>query len=461
MSVRRQVAESSVPSAVRELCAELERAGFRAWVVGGCVRDILLGKSVSDWDLATSARPEEVQRTFRKVIPTGIQHGTVTVLWKGGSYEVTTLRGEGAYSDGRRPDSVHFVRTIEDDLARRDFTVNAIAFDPLTGGLVDPHGGLEDLDARLLRAVGDPTVRFSEDGLRILRAARFVATLDFELEAATEAAIPGALETFRRVSHERVQQEWVKALGAQKPSRAFEVMRRTGVLGITLPVLLDQVGCEQNQWHAHDVWNHTMAVLDASERSLPVRLAALLHDLGKPATRAHSDKTNDWTFYAHEQLGAKFADAWLREYRFSNDLRELVVALVRHHLVCYTREWTDAAVRRFVKRVGRERVAPLLALARADALGKGRPVDEELGLLDELSRRIEALAGGNAALSTRDLAVDGKGIMTHLGIPPSRRVGELLEALLERVLDDPSLNSREHLLAELDRLAADGGPGEP
>ncbi|MEZ4257357.1 MAG: HD domain-containing protein [Polyangiales bacterium] len=380
MSVRRQVAESSVPSAVRELCAELERAGFRAWVVGGCVRDILLGKSVSDWDLATSARPEEVQRTFRKVIPTGIQHGTVTVLWKGGSYEVTTLRGEGAYSDGRRPDSVHFVRTIEDDLARRDFTVNAIAFDPLTGGLVDPHGGLEDLDARLLRAVGDPTVRFSEDGLRILRAARFVATLDFELEAATEAAIPGALETFRRVSHERVQQEWVKALGAQKPSRAFEVMRRTGVLGITLPVLLDQVGCEQNQWHAHDVWNHTMAVLDASERSLPVRLAALLHDLGKPATRAHSDKTNDWTFYAHEQLGAKFADAWLREYRFSNDLRELVVALVRHHLVCYTREWTDAAVRRFVKRVGRERVAPLLALARADALGKGRPVNKELGL---------------------------------------------------------------------------------
>ncbi|MBZ0117424.1 MAG: hypothetical protein K8H88_10540, partial [Sandaracinaceae bacterium] len=211
-----------IPEPVHELCKRLEREGHRAWVVGGCVRDLLMGRPISDWDLATTALPGDVQRIFRRTIPTGIQHGTVTVLHKGEAYEVTTLRGESGYTDGRRPDEVRFVREIEEDLARRDFTVNAIAYDPITEELVDPWGGLADLEARLIRAVGEPDERFGEDGLRVLRAARFCATLGFRLEPRTAAAIPQSLGTFRKVSAERVHEEWRKALVSPKPSPAFE-----------------------------------------------------------------------------------------------------------------------------------------------------------------------------------------------------------------------------------------------
>ncbi|MDB4992727.1 MAG: tRNA nucleotidyltransferase, partial [Myxococcaceae bacterium] len=233
------------------LCARLAEKGKRGWVVGGCVRDLLLGREVSDWDIATDALPEEVVKIFPRVIPTGIQHGTVTVMVKGRGYEVTTLRGEASYSDGRRPDEVSFVDDIVKDLARRDFTMNAIAIDPTNGHVVDPFDGQKDLAARVLRAVGVPEERFSEDGLRVLRAARFVATLDVTLDPATEAAIRPTLDTFRKVSQERVRDEWVKAMKANKPSRAFEVMRTTGILEITCPELLLGVGLEQNKWHAY------------------------------------------------------------------------------------------------------------------------------------------------------------------------------------------------------------------
>jgi tRNA nucleotidyltransferase (CCA-adding enzyme) len=440
---------------VLEICKELRNAGERAWVVGGCVRDTLRGKKVNDWDVATSALPEKVQQTFRKVIPTGIEHGTVTVLWKGGAYEVTTLRGEGAYSDGRRPDEVVFVEDIDRDLARRDFTVNAIAYDPVDGHLADPFNGLDDMRRNVLRAVGDPNERFREDGLRILRGARFVATLDFELEEATEAAFRGALDTFRRVSPERVREEWLKTMKARAPSRAFEVMRRTGILEVTYPELLEQVGCEQNQWHAYDVWGHTMRVLDESEPDPVERIAALLHDVAKPRTRAKSDKTGDWTFYHHEKVGADMAERWLRDYRFSNQERDLVVSLIRHHLICYSSEWTDSAVRRFIKRVGVDRVDPLLRLGRADALGKGRHVDEELAALEELHTRIDRSIQEGNALSTRDLAVNGQDVIQHLEGGAGPRVGEILRTLLDRVIEDPSLNTRDKLMPLVEELATE------
>jgi len=438
---------------VLEICQELRKAGERAWVVGGCVRDTLLGEPVNDWDVATSALPGKVQQTFDKVIPTGIDHGTVTVLWKGSAYEVTTLRGEGAYSDGRRPDSVVFVGDIDQDLARRDFTVNAIAYDPVDGRVVDPFHGLVDMGAKVLRAVGDPKERFQEDGLRILRGARFVATLDFELEGATEAAFRGALDTYRKVSPERVREEWIKAMKARAPSRAFEVMRRTGILEVTYPELLEQVGCEQNQWHAYDVWDHTMRVLDESEADPSERMAALLHDVAKPRTRARSDKTGDWTFYHHERVGADMADRWLRDYRFSNQERELIVDLVRHHLICYGSEWTDAAVRRFIKRVGSDRVEALLRLGEADALGKGRNVEEELALLKELRSRIDEQIEQGGALTTQDLAIDGKDVMAHLEGGPGPVVGQVLRELLEQVIEDPSLNTRDKLMPIVEKLA--------
>jgi len=451
--VPHRILRQQIAKPVLEICEELRNAGESAWVVGGCVRDMLRGEKVNDWDVATTALPKKVQETFRRVIPTGIDHGTVTVLWKGESFEVTSLRGEGTYSDGRRPDSVVFVGNIEQDLARRDFTVNAIAYDPVDGQVVDPFDGLIDMRNRVLRAVGNPTERFQEDGLRILRGARFVATLEFELEEETEAAFGSALDTFRKVSPERVREEWLKAMKASTPSRAFEVMRRTGILEVTYPELLEQVGCEQNQWHAYDVWNHTMRVLDESDGDPIERVAALLHDVAKPRTRAKSDKTNDWTFYHHEKVGADMADRWLRDYRFSNSERELITGLIRHHLICYSPEWTDAAVRRFIKRVGADKIDPLLRLGTADALGKGRNVEAELAALKELRGRVEQAIEEGGALTTGDLAIGGNDIIPLLDGGAGPAVGQILRALLEKVIDDPSLNTRDKLMPLAEELA--------
>ncbi|MGB8329517.1 MAG: HD domain-containing protein [Polyangiales bacterium] len=448
-----RILRQQIARPVLEICKELRNTGERAWVVGGCVRDTLRGERVNDWDVATTALPDKVKQTFRRVIPTGIDHGTVTVLWKGGTYEVTTLRGEGAYTDGRRPDSVVFVQDIDRDLARRDFTVNAIAYDPVDGQIVDPFHGLVDMRNKILRAVGDPAERFQEDGLRILRGARFAATLEFELEKATEVAFRGALETFRKVSPERVREEWVKTMKARAPSRAFEVMRRTGILEVTYPELLEQVGCEQNQWHAYDVWDHSMRVLDESTGEPAERIAALLHDVAKPRTRARSDKTNDWTFYHHEKIGADMAAQWLREYRFSNRERELIVDLIRHHLICYTSDWTDAAVRRFIKRVGSSNVDPLLRLGEADALGKGRNVENELAALKELRGRIDKALEDGSALTTQDLAIGGSDVIEHLEGGAGPIVGKILRDLLDRVIEDPSLNTRDKLLPLVEQLA--------
>ncbi len=450
----RSVPSGAIPEPVLGIVTALRERGHRAWVVGGCLRDLLMGREMSDWDVATTAVPGEVTRTFRRVIPTGIEHGTVSVMMHGVPYEVTTLRGEGAYSDGRRPDEVFFVEDIEEDLARRDFTINALAYDPVDDRIVDPFGGIDDMERGVIRAVGDPVERFTEDGLRVLRGARFVATLEFELDPSTKEAIPKALSTYEKVSHERVRDEWMKTMKARRPSRAFEVMRDTGILGVTLPELLDQVGCEQNRWHAYDVWTHTMECVDAAPSDALLRVAALLHDVGKPRTRERSEKTGDYTFYHHERVGADMASHWLKRYRFSNTERDEITHLVRNHLICYSAEWSDAAVRRFVRRVGKDQVDRLLELGRADALAKGRPVDEELRGLGELRSRIDQVIAAGAALSTRDLAVGGEDVMNRLSIPPSRRVGEVLDALLERVVEQPELNQRETLLDLIDEIAA-------
>jgi len=439
-----------IPEDVLAICRRLAERGKRGWVVGGCVRDLLRGKPAKDWDIATSARPEEVTRAFAKVIPTGIQHGTVSVLVRGVPYEVTTLRGEGAYSDGRRPDSVEFVDDIVADLARRDFTFNAMAIDPIDGKIIDPFEGGKDLEAKVVRAVGVAEERFAEDGLRVLRAARFAATLQCRIDDDTERAMGSdrALSTFRKVSAERVRDEWMKTMSAAAPSVAFEAMRRTGILGVTCPEMMESVGCEQNKWHAFDVWGHAMACLDACEGGAVLRVAALLHDVGKPRTRAFSDKTNDWTFYEHERIGAEIADPILMRMKFSNDERARIVALVRHHLICYAPDWSDAAVRRWLRRVTPELAPDLYALGTADALGKGRDASADIESLQHLRARVEALLAAGAALSARDLAIDGKVIMTELGVPPSRLIGQVLEHLVERVTDEPELNERGKLLEE-------------
>jgi tRNA nucleotidyltransferase (CCA-adding enzyme) len=444
---------ASIPADVRHLSARLAEAGQRSWAVGGSIRDELLGElrgapteQRNDWDIATSARPEQVMKLFRRVIPTGLKHGTVTVLLDGGQYEVTTLRGETTYTDGRRPDEVFFVDDIKDDLARRDFTINAIAYDVLADRLIDPFDGLKDLEQKRLRAVGVPGERFAEDGLRVLRAARFVATLEVELDAETERAIEPSLASYRKVSAERIRDEWLKTMKARAPSRAFEVMQKHGILAVTAPELLESVDCTQNHYHAFDVWGHALRCLDECPPLPVLRVAGLLHDIGKPRSRAWSEKNQDYTFYDHDRIGAEIAGPLLSRLRFSTDEREHIVALVRHHIICYDEQWSDAAVRRWLKRVTPELAAELYVLCRADIIGKGREHEQDLKNLEGLKVHAARVVAEGAAFGVRDLAIDGGALMRELGLPAGRQIGELLRELLEEVVENPALNVAPKLL---------------
>ncbi len=438
---------AGVPAAARDVVARLKAAGKQAYLVGGGVRDLLAGLlPVAEFDFATDARPEEVQRIFHRTVPTGIKHGTITVLAAGGPYEVTTFRRDGKYGDARHPDEVAFATTIEEDLSRRDFTFNALAYDPTTDTLLDPFGGVEDFERGVVRAVGDPRERFHEDGLRPLRAVRFAARFDFEVDAATFDAIPTVLDRVRMVAAERVREELMKMLAtAEKPSYGFELMRRTGLLEIYLPELLEGYGVTQNEFHAYDVYDHALYTCDAAPAAKPlVRLAALFHDIGKPRTRAVRE--GRVTFYNHQAVSRRMAREILERFRFSKKERDFVLHLVYHHMFGYTSAWTDAAVRRFIRKVGREYIADLFDLRLADWFGNGTNYGFP-AYLRKLHRRIEEAIAREEAFTVRDLAVNGHDIMRELGIPPGPRVGEALAYLLEYVLDEPSRNERERLFA--------------
>lgn len=448
MSAR--LSSSQVPEPIRNVLAHLHEAGHKAFVVGGAVRELLSGEKPSpqDWDLATSATPDEVLALFPRGIATGARFGTITVPTDAGPCEVTTFRVESEYKDARRPERVTFVRELEDDLRRRDFTVNAIAWDPRHDRLVDPTGGIPDLESKLLRAVGEPRERFREDGLRPIRAARFAATLEFELEKETEAALPEAKDEVARVAAERVRDELTKMLGAREPSRGFEVLRRAGLLPIWLPELQQTVAVPQNRYHAYDVYFHTLHTCDAAPaEKLVVRLAALFHDVGKPETRAVKED-GEATFYNHQFVGEAMARRAMERLRFSRDLTERVAHLVRQHMFDYRPEWTDAAVRRFLRGVGVDAIADLFDLRIADNIGNGLKTGFP-HYLGELRARVEATLAAEEALSVRDLAVDGQDVMKELCLAPGPRVGEILDQLLEQVLEDPPLNRREVLLERI------------
>jgi tRNA nucleotidyltransferase (CCA-adding enzyme) len=447
-----------IPDDVVALCGRLRGAGHQAHLVGGGVRDMLLGRPVADYDLATDAVPEAVLELFGRsfAIPTGLKHGTVTVLSGPDRrhVEVTTFRGEGDYLDGRRPSSVSYVKTLAEDLGRRDFTMNAIAYDPIAHSLSDPFGGQADLGRGIIRAVGDPLTRFREDGLRPMRAVRQAAQLGFDIDPPTKDAIPNALDVFRKVSGERVRDELLKLLASGQPSRGLELMRTTGLLAEVIPELLEGVGCVQNRFHKHDVYGHTLSVVDATKGDAIIRLGALLHDVGKPRARQPREGApGEYSFFKHEYVGAEMAEAICRRLKLSNDERARVVAMVANHMFYYGPDWTDGAVRRFVRKAGgHAAVEELFAIRAGDVAGRGFEEDPEREL-GELRHRIATVAASDAALKVTDLAIDGKDVMRILGVPPSRQIGVILEKLLDRVLDDASLNDRETLEKLLPEIA--------
>ena len=430
----------------------LASAGHQAYPVGGAVRDLLLKRKVGDWDVATSARPEQVVAMFSRVIPTGIAHGTVTVLQGGGAVEVTTFRGDLGYSDGRHPDQVVFLDSLAADLQRRDFTVNAIALELSDQTLVDPFGGQADLRRRIIRAVGDPRKRFFEDGLRPLRAVRFACVLGFSIEQATFDAIGEALPVFRQVANERVREELLKILSSPRADQGIDLLRHSGLLEDILPELLPGIGFAQNRFHRHDVYQHSLKSLKHARGDGVFKFAVLIHDAGKPPTAEPGENGN--TFYGHEQVSVQLADQAMSRLRFSRSDRQRVKDVIAQHMFHYQPEWTDGAVRRFVRKVGRERLSDLWEMRRADCHGRGPGLREGLRDLEAFRARVEETLRKDAALKVTDLAIDGHRVMESLGIGPGPRIGLLLEALLESVMDDPSRNNPEALCALLRKLSS-------
>jgi poly(A) polymerase/tRNA nucleotidyltransferase (CCA-adding enzyme) len=436
----------TVAQEINTICNILLNNGFECYLVGGSVRDLILQIPVYDYDFATNARPEQVMKLFKKVVPTGIKHGTVTVLMRYAQYEITTYRSDGNYTDGRHPDSVAFSDSLKEDVERRDFTINGLAYDVNNRVIIDYVGGMGDIEKKIIKTIGDPLQRFSEDGLRPYRACRLAAKLHFSINKKTLEAIPQMLDVASKISVERVRDEIKKMLEADKPSVGFEYMRVTGLLQLCLPELSQGFGMEQNKYHLYDIYYHSIYSCDAAPKDKPLlRLAALLHDIGKIATRREGHD-GDFTFYNHEVIGAKIARKIMRRLKFSNDEIEYVTNLILNHMFHYTQDWTDGAVRRFIRKVGLDNLQDLFILRLADRSGNGMR-DGLPEPIKKLKKHIEKVVEKDNAFTVKDLDIDGYSIMDALHIKPGPIVGKILNELLEKVLDNPDLNNHEMLMA--------------
>ena len=432
-----------VPSDVEKIVDRLQSAGHDAYVVGGSVRDALRGVDPHDWDVTTDATPEQIQKVFTRSLYNN-RFGTVVVRSGDHEVEVTTYRVDADYTDHRRPDSVAFSASLQEDLARRDFTMNAMAWRPARGDrpgeLIDPFDGRSDLDARVLRAVGDPDKRFKEDALRMLRAVRFATLLDLRIEPKTFEAIRRNAALADSLSGERIQQELVKMLMSQRPSFALRMLSDTGVLAVICPELEECKQTPQEKLAAENVFDHLLATVDATpDDDLVLRLAGLFHDIGKPET------FSDGHFHQHEYVGEAKTRAILRRWKFDKETVHEVTHLIRHHMFWYQTEWGGSAVRRFIRNVGLENIPALFALRRADNIGSGARTPK-MYALDALWRRVQEEIDAANAFSLRDLKIHGGDLMTELGLPEGREIGRILDALFEKVTEDPSLNERETLL---------------
>ena len=464
MSVEKTKHKFEIPEEVKDISRALSVAGFENFLVGGCVRDLvrqaIYGEPVEpkDWDIATSAKPEEIIGLFPKTFYEN-EYGTVGVVNEQAGdktlkvIEVTPYRLESGYSDFRRPDKVEWGKTIEDDLARRDFSMNALAYSVETGELLDPFGGKADIEKKLIRTVGLPEERFSEDALRMFRALRLSSELNFAIEHETQKAITKHAELLEHISRERVRDEFTKIIMSDVPALAFDLAARLGLLNFISPEFEKGIGVEQNQAHAYTVWEHLLRTLNhAAKKNFPlhVRLAAFAHDVAKPHTRKWLK--GQWTFYNHEVLGARLARVILTDLRFSKEIIEKVVKLVRWHMFFSdTEKITLSAVRRIVRNVGTDLIWDLVDLRICDRIGTGRPKETPFRLRKYKSMIEEVLRD---PISVKQLKINGADIMKLTGAVPGPHIGFVLEILLSEVLDNPELNSLEYLENRIRELHA-------
>lgn len=435
----------NAPRAVFDMADRFHEAGFECFLVGGAVRDQLLGLKAKDWDLTTNALPKQVMSLFDRVIPTGIKHGTVTVLYGDYSVEVTTYRIDGKYTDGRRPDRITFSPSIEEDLKRRDFTINSIAYDLIGKRLFDPNRGLSDLDQKTIRAIGVAEERFNEDALRSIRACRFAAQLEFRITPETFGGIKKTKHRIPELSKERIYEEFMKIMGTGQPSISFKLFREAGLLEMLFPELAACIGVSQKGSHNFDVFEHSLYACDGVSPDYPeVRVAALFHDIGKPVVM-ESVEAGEPTFHNHERVSEKMAREIMTRYRFPNKSINHICHLISQHMFHYESNWTDAAVRRLIARVGMENLEELYILRQGDIWGTARE-ERNNKRLDELKLRIAAILERDNAFSIGDLKINGSLLHNRGGVPKSPVMGRILEFLLEAVLDDPALNEEDKLL---------------
>jgi len=445
------IIELPVPIEINRITKTLTDKGFLAYIVGGCVRDLLMNRKPRDWDITTNANPKQIEDLFSKTFYEN-KFGTVTVVNEGiedktlVNVEITPFRTESTYSDHRHPDDITFAKTLTEDLTRRDFTINALAYDPHTKTLIDENKGVADIKNHLIKTVGDPNDRFTEDALRLMRAIRLATELNFEIEMKTKEAITPKVETLLTISKERIRDEWNKIVMSDNPLLGLNLLHQTKILDQIIPELEEGIGITQGGSHIYDVWEHSIRALKHSafrEMSLELRLAALFHDIGKPRTRRWSQEKNNWTFYGHEVVGAKMVTKILTRLKYSKQTIETVTALVRYHMFFVDIEKiTLSAVRRIIAGVGENLIWDLMKLRTADRIGMGRPKETPYKLRKYESMIEEALRDPT---SVKMLKINGEDLMSKLNIPAGPKIGQILNALLEEVLDDPTKNTPDYL----------------
>jgi poly(A) polymerase/tRNA nucleotidyltransferase (CCA-adding enzyme) len=443
--------EFTIPKEIKEIAKTLEKRGFEAYLVGGCVRDLILNREPRDWDFTTNATPEEIIASFEHTFYENT-FGTVGVVNDNAptdtlkTVEITPYRTESDYSDHRHPDSVTFAKTIDLDLARRDFTINALAYRISDNTFIDLYGGLKDIGNTTITSVGDAPERFTEDALRILRAVRFHAELGFMISHETEKAILELGHLLKKISRERIRDEFTKIIMSDSPMNGLLMLKKLNLLEYIVPELYETIGVEQNKAHSYDVWEHLIRTLQHSADKkwpLDIRLAALFHDISKPASRRWGKEQNTWTFYGHEVLGARATEKILEDLRYPRKLIEKVVILVRWHMFFSdTEQITLSAVRRMVVNVGKENIWDLMNVRICDRIGTGRPKEDPYRLRKYHAMIEEALRD---PISVGMLKVDGKRILEITKEPAGPKIGYTLHALLEEVLEDPTKNTPEYL----------------